>query len=418
VSIWHTIIFNIKTILVLTLIISCLSGCSVAKKETVEEPLKKIGEYLYEVSYTEDFDWSKAISPDLSQFVCSGIQNGQYRGRNYDWVYSDVGICVVHASANDTRPHASVGVADLSYIPEIFETKDYSCVPFYVVDGINDAGVCIQANVVPGEDSNLIVHTATDADDLQTIGVVRYVLDYAGSVKEAIELLEKKDIYPEIAEEENLHWMISGPTSDTDQTFKTVIIEVHCDGLRVVENFIDDKPIITNFDVSNFDGSLESIGFGSGYERWKILDEYYDQANSVMGTFDLMEKVYYSKLYDLYLDDFWYSEYNWSDLSIMYEEDELKALLGEEKFNYYMNNYGGVYYDSGLYDGEKALYGDTEKSGIIKPAVEYYDECYKTQNKEEGILWITIHTSVYDLVNKTLDIQVHESQEVLHFTID
>ena len=131
-----------------------------------------------------------------------------------------------------------------------------------------------------------------------------------------------------------------------------------------------------------------------------------------------MEKVYFSKMYDLYGDRFWYSEYNGVDLTKYYDVETLKSMLGEDTYNYYMDNYGGVYYTSALWDGEKTINGDISKTGILAPSVEKVAELYNAQNKEDGSLWITIHTSVYDLENLTLDIQVRESQDHLHFTID
>ena len=83
-----------------------------------------------------------------------------------------------------------------------------------------------------------------------------------------------------------------------------------------------------------------------------------------------------------------------------------------------MDNYGGVYYTSELWDGEKALNGDLSKAGILAPILEYSEKKYNAQNMEDGSLWITVHTCVYDLENLTLDIQVRESQDHLHFTID
>lgn len=398
-----------------------VSGCAWDKSaeyaENDDPNLMKIADHLYETTYTTDFDWGDTATPELSGFSCSAVQNGQYRGRNYDWTYADTNLCIIHAAVTENRPHANVGVADMSFITMDDGSYDYARLPFVTVDGINDAGVCIQVNVMPYGENGALNHTETLEDDLAGARVTRYILDYADSVDDALALLEGKDIYSEMDAAEELHWMISGPASQADNTIKTVAVEVFPDGLHVTENFVDGKPIMTNFNVSNFDGTVNTVGLGLGYERWQILDENYDQADSVMGTFDLMEKAFFSKMYDLYGDRFWYSEYNGVDLTNYYDAETLKAILGESTYNFYMDNYGGVYYTSALWDGQRTIHGDIAKTGILSPVIERVAEKYNAQSMEDSGLWITIHTSVYDLENLTLDIQVRESQDHFHFTI-
>lgn len=414
--------FTCILIIAFCMVLVCLSGCSFEKPiESVDNSrpdLVKIADNLYETTYTTDFDWEDTASIDLTGFSCSAVQNGQYRGRNYDWTYADTDLCIIHTTVTENRPHASVGVADMSFMVDDDGSYNYAKLPFVTVDGINDAGVCIQVNVMPYGENGELIHTETAEDDLSGAHVNRYILDYADSVEDALTLLKNKDIYSKMGTAEELHWMLSGPASKTDSTIKTVVIEVFPDGLHITEKFVDDKPIMTNINVSNFDGTADTVGLGLGYERWQILDEYYDQANSVMGTFDLMEKVFFSKMYDLYGDRFWYSEYNGTDLTNYYDAQTLKSILGEDTYNFYMDNYGGVYYTSALWDGEKTINGDISRTGILSPVVERAAKTYNAQNMENASLWITIHTSVYDLENLTLDIQIRESQDHLHFTID
>ena len=421
---------SIKKIIMLLfcslLCIMGLTGCSQINKmsETATEmneeysALTKVADHLYETTFTDDFVWSEKMTLKNinGAFSCSAIQVGQYRGRNYDWSFDDTDLCVVHATVTENRPHASVGIADLSFISDENGDFDLAEVPFYTVDGINDAGVCVQVNVMPEGENGEIPHTESADDDLLHAHVVRYILDYADSVDDIVALLKKMDIYSVFGGEE-LHWMISGPTSKSDKTIKTVVVEVFPDDLHITEDFVDDIPIMTNFNVSNFDGSKESVGWGLGYERWQILKENHEQADSVMGTFDLMEKTYFSKMYDLYSDRFWYSEYALTNLNKYYSDEELIEKIGQERYDFYMNNYGSVYYLPEFWDGEENIHGDISKTGIIAPAVEHIADIYKAQNLGDET-WITIETSVYDLENLTLDLQVRESQDHYHFTID
>ena len=390
------------------------SGCG--EKKDSEDVMKQVADHLYETTFTEDFDWGTAAVSSSGSFGCSAIQAGQYRGRNYDWNYQDTDLCIVHTTVTENRPHASVGVADLSFLQKDGETPERAKIPFVTVDGINDAGVCIQTNVMPFNENGEIPHTETEEDDLAGSRVTRYVLDYAGSVEEALALLQEKDIQSVFGNEE-LHWMISGPASASDSTRKTVVLEVFPDGQHVTENFVGDVPIMTNFDVSNFDGSEESVGIGLGYERWQILLENAAEADSVIGTFDLMEKVFYSKAYDLYGDRFWYSEYAGTDLRKYYSEEELVSLIGRERYDAEIEQYGIVPYTPDLWDGETAIHGDISKTGLLAPVIEVSHESYIAQ-KTDGSLWITLETAVYDLENLTLDIAVRESQDHHHFTIE
>lgn len=377
--------------------------------------LSKVADHLYEITITEDYDWGIDLKIENAGFSCSGIQNGQYRGRNYDWYYDDTDLCVVHTPVSEKREHASVGVADLSFITADNGTVEKDRIPFVTVDGINDVGMCVQVNVMPCGENGTIPHTESKADDLSGAQVTRLILDYADNVEEALELLKKYDIETVFGEEE-LHWMISGPASASSSAIKTVVVEMFPDGMHVTDKFVDNKPIMTNFNISNFNGSAESVGWGLGFERWQILNENFAQANSVMGTFDLMEKVFYSRFYDLYSDRFWYSEYALTNLCDYYTEAELVDKIGRGAYDRYMAETGGVYYTPILWDGETCIKGTASKAGIIAPVVKAATEKYNSQNKGYD-LWITVETAVYDLKNQTLDLSVRESQDHYHFTI-
>ena len=97
-----------------------------------------------------------------------------------------------------------------------------------------------------------------------------------------------------------------------------------------------------------------AIGLGIGYERWKLLKENYDQGDSVMGMFDLMRKAWNSWTYDLYGDEFWYSEYGATGLKEYYkDQNELKRLvdeaMGDGAYDAQMAAYGDIYYSSSFY---------------------------------------------------------------------
>ena len=97
---------------------SILTGCG--KNEETNQ-ISKIGNHLYEYTIKDDSYWKNTVvktSDNISgrAFGCSGVQNGNYRGRNYDWYYGESDICVVHAPKTEKRKHASVGISDFSFI--------------------------------------------------------------------------------------------------------------------------------------------------------------------------------------------------------------------------------------------------------------------------------------------------------------
>lgn len=408
----------------------------------------KIGNHLYEYTLEDDAYWDNAgghtnghIAPRT--FGCSGVQNGNYRGRNYDWYYGESDLCVVHATKTEKRKHASVGISDFSFIA-IDENRKYDisklkihAIPLATVDGINDAGVCIQINIIPygenfDDEVNGFYHTPDKNDDLSGTRLVRYILDYADSVEHAIQLLSEKDVDSTLGVYDEFHWMISGPTSETDPTIKTVVVEFFpkknekC--MKVIDTFVENKPIMTNFNLTNFNEGYESTtdkraltGRGIGYERWKILKENYEQGDSVIGMFDLMKKVWVSQTYDLYVDEFWYSEYGATGLKEYYQDqNELKRLvdeaMGDGAYDAQMAAHGDIYYCSALYGPEGRIDGDISKTGILAPVVKAFDELHQA-NDMNNTLWITIETSIYDLENKTLTLSVRESRDLATFTI-
>ncbi|MCQ2754728.1 MAG: hypothetical protein MJ231_06740, partial [bacterium] len=209
--------------------------------------------------------------------------------------------------------------------------------------------------------------------------------------------------------------------SNDNPTIKTVVVEFFpkknekC--VKITEKFVENKPIMTNFNVFNFVNNYDKVndkrlltGLGMGYERWQILKENFNQGDSVMGMFDLMKKVWYSKMYDLYQDRFCYSEYALVKLCKYYKnKEELKKFvddkMGKGSYEKLMKEYGDIYYIPELWGKEGPISGDLTKTGILAPAVKASEELYKVQDKT-GKLWITIETSIYDLKNKTLHVSV------------
>ena len=334
----------------------------------------KLEDYLYsaECSGYNYVLTGKILETDLIQPGCSTVRKGNIAGRNFDWTYDDSCEFVVKTPAEEGR-HAVLGVSSLSGITEKAANKfrrsiTYSLLPFYTVDGINDAGLFACVNEVPSGDAGITTGTNPGAERLCTVIAVRYVLDYASDVDEAIAILKEKDLfsYKMDGEPYEVHFMLSDP-------LKNAVVEIVNNEVRVVE----DCNIMTNFYLS-LDGYTDH---SEGIERYNILTEAYDGVTDARSLRELLKKVYYSGLYDPEIDPVWYSEaYG----------DHVNA-SGEE-FTYF----------SDPADFPNAM--EEERAG-------YEDRV------RDGHFWQTCHTSVYDLEKKTLSVSVQEHDQVYDYTL-
>lgn len=157
---------------------------------------------------------------------------------------------------------------------------------------------------------------------------------------------------------------------------KSAIIEFIDNEMVVIEN----ENIMINFYLTDFD-SNNLPKHAMGIERYNILKDNYNYSTIKEGMVELMKKVFYSKAYNLYTNPFWYSEFS------------------------------GVYCGIDLTTenvGEYNLNVDLSKSGEYQTYLERIQELYKNQSRNK-LFWVTTHSSVYDLKNKTLNVIVQES---------
>ncbi|MDO4479264.1 MAG: carcinine hydrolase/isopenicillin-N N-acyltransferase family protein [Lachnospiraceae bacterium] len=364
----------------------------------------RLSDYLFEITY-ESYENARTFAEDYyaenyKLGACSSVQNGDIRGRNYDWVYDNASTFVIHVPATDDR-HASVGVAAASLMtPEKVMEGNFDVfmdmLPYGMLDGINDAGLCVNVNVIPfGELGEFEMKTEDPSDDVFPVMVTRLLLDGAGTVEEAINMMEKMDIYS-IKDMDEAHFMISGIASADDGTYKTVIVELVPDEnkhyqLNVIDKFVDDKPIMTNFPLTGFDGTEASLtARPMGIERYNLLNKQFDQGSSVAGMIELMKKVYYTHTYDLYANDFWYSEHIQDDNPVPYSER-----------------------------GEACLNGDLGKAGGYADSIAKMVEKFANRERgsKENSTWHTVHTAVYDTQNLEVSVLSQEGSIAYKFNL-
>lgn len=300
---------------------------------------------------------------------------------------------MIHVIKKDNR-HGSIGVASCHSLLELTrdvvesgaESKDYEYLPFFTRDGINDAGVYVSDNMVGDGTMGQTVGSNPDGDRLCALMIPRFVLDYADSADNAIELLKEKNIFMPCTEKytEEIHYMIA-------DSKKTYIVEFINNELTVLEG----ENIMTNFYLTNFDKTEQKLSdFPIGLERYNILRDNYNKGVTEDGMLALMQSVKFSRYCDTNTVPFWYTEYCGD-----YSTDETECILTSDEI------------------GEPDLSQSLDKAGKFKSIIA--DEIEGFNNKiRNGEYWITVHTSVYDFENKTLSIIAQENGSVFKFDIN
>lgn len=406
--------------------------------------LKKIEDYLYEITASDiDYEWARKVfeeGPPVGSYFggCSSMRRANFHGRNFDWKYDNAVEFVVKTEAAGNR-HASVGTAcnikglNKDFVASRAWSANYKAVPFLVVDGVNDAGVCCNINIVPARKWNTIdpatgnelecdglitntVPTVSKSDRICSIMLPRFILDnftsaYAAAVyiQEHVEVFTC-DFLTNINEE--VHIMISDMkqsyivefltitdnTLGTDPVCTTKIIPVYDSNLHT---FTANAPVMTNFhifgvnamdDASKLaplftpytqDSDHDAIKtnriepYGAGIERYNILlDESVTEENTYNAMLASMKKVWYTHTYtETEPVHEWYSE--------MATLDEAHSI--DIKVN--------------------TPYTD------IEPYMEIGRQEYAKRTRADGATWQTVHTAVFDMKYKIMYIVCQENPD-------
>lgn len=345
---------------------TALMVCSCAKNETTSEPVK-VADYLYELTlenYCDTMPNELAMKMG-TEFGCSAVRSGNFYGRNLDYFISEVPEFVVHTTAAEGR-HATVGVCRLEgltdeMVKQGLSKEQLDILPWSMMDGVNDAGLVCNVNVVPIEDCGNRKPTNPGKPVMSSTLAVRAMLDNCANVDEAIEFLQNHSVVPFDKGGFDLHFMVADPD-------KTVIVEFVDDSMVVMTD-----SIMTNFLVC----SLPDITpHGEGVERYQILKENLAEAGSMQGMWNLLKRARYSQTYDIDLNPFWVSEFAGKNIVNTMLADSIKAnpIVREncDKFKAFM--------ETGKYDPKDGL-------------------------------WHTTHNSTYDIAKRALWVTVHEDYD-------
>ena len=252
--------------------------------------ISQVDEYpLYMYTYSADYKFDDYLETGTIPFYAStntNIKNyactcfsafgGDNRllGRNYDWADRSTYYLVF---TDPPDGYASVSTVDMFFFDYYHnESPDYAgnqttlgALPYYPFDGMNEKGVAVGMNALPR------ARGPYDADRV-TIGelqLIRLVLDYAGSTREAISLIEKYNIR---MEDPPIHYLIA------DSSGHSAIIEFVDGKMEIMEN---DNPwqVTTNFIISDFDNPKDA-----GCWRYQTADYFLLTRNGTLSENDAL----------------------------------------------------------------------------------------------------------------------------------
>ena len=380
---------------------------------------------LYELLKQKDL-WGEFLN-SLQRPLCTSCRTGDLIGRNFDWAYDDVDEYIIRVPADKTTGrHASLGVGSAffpTFLQQIIGMEDI--LPALTMDGINDAGVAINVNVVMSDTlaSGDTIGTisgepfGTDAVNLCSGFVVRYILDCADSAAHAVELLKQANIYSVISQE--FHWMIS----DAKETY---IVETVDNKLLVLKSKAKEAAM-SNFHVTHSEHYKE-------YEKvWPL-----DGTESEAVDYDITEEKLknFSSLYFRYAMGVERYAMAKRDLSSIKDPAQMLShmrgirykqtyVAGNEKKFWsdhnmypYTDEQGNAnqftYYDNTDYQ-EKERMKTFKNAQAKRKEIERIEK--ETGERMPGMVH-TVHTSVYEISSKTLTVNVQERDTPFVFRFD
>ena len=237
----------------------------------------------------------KTTDISCSAFTADTAEGDRVFGRNYD--FSSTNTAIVYTNPGKGR-HASYSTVDLHFL-SLDPDKDVEglghklltlAAPYAPLDGINDAGVaCGIFMSYQGGEKVAATNQQTDKPDLTSTTMLRMILDYADSVEEAVELVEKYDLHD--SAKTSFHYMIA------DSTGKSAILEWVSDSsdddadganrhLNVIWNDADplsgatDWQMITNFIITPDYYTADANK--PGLDRYELLRDRLAELNGVV----------------------------------------------------------------------------------------------------------------------------------------
>lgn len=352
---------------------------------------QKVEDFLYEIQYGNiDYNYAKQYFIDTQLGGCSAIRNGNWFGRNFDWLYNNDIQFVVHTPTSLNR-FGVLGVSGI--IPGI--TKDtvdqdniiidgidmFKLLPFYLLDGINEKGLFCTHNVVPlDNEENPTIEIQAQKEEKERICVpmlVRYILDNFSLAEQAIEYIK------------NYVTIYFSNTMISDWKYQSHFLIGDANSTYIIE-FINNEMLvykqnyITNFSITDVQFNSNNHiqypptqygmnKYGSGLERWDIIANTYQNTNSLNGMRQCLDLIKFSNCYES--STFWFSE------AVKREEDDHSTIITVDSIPENCKN------------AKRAMMS-----------------AYHNKNRDNPRIWITCHSSVYDINGRKLYLKNQENE--------
>lgn len=364
----------------------------------------------------DDYDFNTMVknrmdsAPGAAGAGCSEVRKGNFVTRNLDWFQYDQATYLMAVGHTETHL-ASLTVCSLN---DKF-THDFNCDNITkeeannfmasATDGMNEKGVYIGVNVVPfGQMSTdggkgEVNYTPKEGENkgkmpLYTCFLVRLVLDQAQNLADAERIIREtpwKDTPFLTAGGFQAHWLVA----TTEGSFVCEFVDGEPTFTYAASpNSADYGNIMTNF--SNYlmakNGTVQS--HGSGFERFNLLKSNYDNATPE----EFARLVFYSKMY---AEDYNTPNYFWTEWAsdhypaaqLMTWRDDASTRTGE-LWNEFVSSYKKA---CANYDWRILGYDIDRSRGS----------------------WYTSHSSIWDLANKTLVLDIEEQNKFqVKFNLD
>lgn len=214
-----------------------------------------------------------------SSFTAASAEGDRLFARNYDM--SRTNTCIVYTNPGGGR-HASVSTIDLRFLgidgegdaDDLTNRILMLAAPYVPLDGVNDAGVACGIYMTYQGAEAVATDQQTERPDLTSSTMLRLILDYAGSVEEAVELVSGYDLHD--SAKTSFHYMVA------DASGRSAVLEwvaatdsVDNDGaareLKVTWSDESNCQTVTNYILAEgyYDGEPEESM--AGLDRYEYL---------------------------------------------------------------------------------------------------------------------------------------------------
>ena len=335
--------------------------------------------YFYDISFYKNNDKSQK---EISIGGCTAIRNGNFFGRNLDWLYDNSNIYVIKTQGENSK-YSSIGVGgDIAKLVDMQDgysnEKFNKLLPFLLLDGINEKDLTISVNYNPNDFGMTYgINKDKQGDWISLQMFPRYVLDNFSSVKELVNWLKNEGkVYARFNDDgtnQEYHFLVA----DNNDTY---VIEFANNELKAID--VKNKPYITNFHI--FNTKLENNGkvdyknvsnYANGIERYNIVAENYYKTTTKQGMQDVLTKCYCSNMSKESTQPIWYSEFMYIDYSL----DINTLLTNKEKYT---------------------------------PVIKQAYEDFKTRDRNKQNTFHSLYSCVYNLENKNLTLITQEENNI------